>query len=259
MAPRTRRRLQPAVLRLPTTPTIVIFRHASAGRELRLAPLIAALRKFLSGALVPVWGTPARLVRGRSFVRGAWAIGIFGSTRDALDDGYHDLTPEGLPFARVYLENIRRNHDTLGEMISHELAEMLVDPLANLAAEYSARVFYDFEVADPVQEHSFRIDGIPMTDFVYPAWFVPSPGPARTRYDHLNLLRRPFHILRSGYARKYFGGRWRDVWGSGKAALRFDADDRASHRRSMRSGRTRRRSEPKHLVRGLARAARKRA
>jgi hypothetical protein len=258
MAPRTMSRRTPPALRLPTTPTIVIFRHASARRAVALPALVTALRKFLNTAFVPVWGTPARLVTGDSFVRGAWAIGIFASTADATEDGYHDLTPEGLPFARVYLENIRRNDDTLGEMISHELVEMLVDPLANLAAECSPRVFYDLEVADPVQEHAFEINGIPMTDFVYPAWFVPSPGAPRTRYDHLGLLRRPFQILRAGYARKFRGGKWRDVWGSAKAARRFEDDERASHRRGMRSGSRRRRSEIARAPR-TSRAERKRA
>jgi hypothetical protein len=214
-----------------------------------LDELVRALRRFLTDHFVPVWGTPARLVKARGFAPGAWAIGIFESEKDAADDGYHDLTPGGLPFARVYLRNIESDRASLSATLSHELAEMLVDPTVNLVAGRSDRVMYDFEVADPVEEESFPVDGLPMTDFVYPAWFEGWRKARSTRFDHLGRLHRPFQIMRTGYARKFRGGQWREVWGSHRKAARFRGDARAGERRDLRTGRPRRISVPRRRSR----------
>lgn len=245
MARRFPRSTHLPVFRLPTTPRIVLFSRAKTPLDPPLGRLIAALRKFLRDEFVPVWGTPAILTRGRGFVRGAWAIGIFETSRDASLDGFHDLTPDGLPFARVYQRNIRRDQSTLGECVSHELAEMLIDPTVNLGAEKSDRVFYDCEVADPVEETPFLVNGVPMTNFVYPAWFEAWRDAGSTQFDHGGKLQRPFQILRTGYARQFRGGKWKEVGSSHQKAARFEADDRASHRRGLRSGRPRKLSQPR--------------
>jgi hypothetical protein len=89
------------------------------------------MQEFLDKHFAPVWDTPAKLIATRGFRRGAWAIVFHDTCRDAGTEGYHDVTPEGLPMSRVFVKNVLRQKDQVSVVASHELAEMLVDPLAN--------------------------------------------------------------------------------------------------------------------------------
>lgn len=235
----------------PIVPTLAVFDRTRAHPlDVDLDRLIRALRVFLSKFFVPIWGTPARLVQTNGFLRGAWGFGFFDSERSGSDDGFHDLTPEGLPFARIFVKNALEDDGTVTMTASHELAEMLVDPSLNMECAYSERVFYDYEVADPVEETSFLIEGLKMSNFVYPAWFEPFHTTRSTQFDHMGLLSKPFQIHRGGYARRFWGGKWKYDYGSHAKQLRFAREDRAGHRSTIRHARrVLRRSEGRHLIR----------
>jgi hypothetical protein len=49
-------------------------------------------------------------------------------------------------------------------------------------------------VADPVEELFFEVDAIPMTNFVYPAYFEAFHKKGSTRFDHMGALDRPFDL-----------------------------------------------------------------
>ena len=82
-------------------PTITCFDSATVPLGVDFARLIAALQTFVDDHLTPVWGTPARLRRSTGFVKGAWALAILDDADVADALGYHDLTPEGLPLAKI--------------------------------------------------------------------------------------------------------------------------------------------------------------
>jgi hypothetical protein len=65
---------------------------------------------------------------------------------------------------------------------------MVIDPIANLWAEAKDGTEYAYEICDPVEESSFVVDGLQISNFVHPAWFEPFKHPPGTRYDHLGLL-----------------------------------------------------------------------
>jgi hypothetical protein len=50
-------------------------------------------------------------------------------------------------------------------------------------------------MSDPVEEDTFLVDGIEMSNFVHPAWFEPFKHPPGTKFDHLGLLKKPFSIV----------------------------------------------------------------
>ena len=52
---------------------------------------------------------------------------------------------------------------------SHELFEMVIDPIANLWAEATSRTQYGYEMCDPVEEDTFMVDGVEMSNFVHPS------------------------------------------------------------------------------------------
>jgi hypothetical protein len=224
-------------------PTIACFNRAQTPLGVDFDALIAALQKFLDRHFVPVWGTPARLVKSTGFLKRAWAMGFFDNAPSASIEGYHDVTPEGLPLAKVFVKTTLANNDKVSVCAAHELAEMLVDPAINLYATGPKRKsLYDYESADPVEELTFDVDGIPMSDFVYPAYFEHFRKRGSTRFDHLGVLERPFQIDKGGYQGVWSDGKETQVFGSLAKKRRFAKEDRRGHRSTFRHKRARKES-----------------
>ncbi len=228
-------------------PTIACFNQATTPLGVDFDALIAAMQKFVDDHLAPVWATPAKLVKSSGFRKGAWAMVFMDSCSDATIEGYHDLTPEGLPMARVFVKNILKQKDQVSVAASHELAEMLVDPLANLYSDGPKKRLYDYEVADPVEECFFKVDGIPMSDFVYPAYFESFHKKGSTPIDHMGNLTRPFTLHKGGYQGYWSSGKERTEWGSKAKRVRFQQEDREGHRSEVRHKPTKKLSAwPRH-------------
>ena len=218
-------------------PTIACFNKATAALGVDFDSLIAALQTFVDDYFVPVWGTPARLVKSSTFKQGAWALAFLDTADVANALGYHDLTPDGLPLSKVFVKSTLAVGQKVSVTACHELAEMLVDPAINLCATGPGNVFYAYETADAVEEVEFSIRGIPMSDFVYPAWFEGFRKPASAQFDYARKVRRPFQILSGGYMSVFKNARWTQVFGSRAKAGRFRREDRRGHRSTYR-GRT---------------------
>ncbi len=225
-------------------PTIACFNRATVGLGVNFARLLAALQTFVDDHFVPVWGTPAKLVKTTTFRKGAWALAFLDDADVANALGYHDLTPDGLPLSKVFVKSTLAVKQRVSVTACHELAEMLVDPAINLAAMGPGNVFYAYETADAVEEVEFTIGGIAMSDFVYPAWFEGFRKPGSAQFDHVKKVRRPFQILAGGYMSIFKNGRWTQVFGSPAKARRFAREDRRGHRSTYR-GKT-------HRMRGVA-------
>lgn len=216
-------------------PTIACFNRAKTPLGLDLDALIAGLQKFVDTSVAPVWGTPAKLVRSTGFLPDAWAI-VFLDTADAPGAlAYHDLTPDGFPLSKVFVQTILADKSSVSVAASHELVEMLVDPAINLwATGPEAGVFYAYESADPVEEESFSIDGIGMTDFVYPSYFESFRKANSTQFDAMKKVTKPFQLLPGGYQIIFKNGKETQVFGSKAKAKRFRKEDRRGHRSSYR-------------------------
>jgi hypothetical protein len=113
---------------------------------------------------------------------------------------------------------------------------MLVDPMATLWCDGPRASMWAYEVCDAVEEETFRINGIDMSDFVYPAYFeiFRLDHPRSAQYDYLKRVKRPFQILKDGYMTVHQGGKTRDRPGSRAKARRFAKEDRRFHRSEFR-------------------------
>src|SRR5881628_1686927 len=224
-------------------PTIACFNKATTPLGVDFDGLIAALQLFVDKYVVPVWGTPAKLVKSRNYRKGAWAMVFLDDADQPGALAYHDLTPDGLPQSKVFVKTTLANHDLVSVSASHELVEMLVDPAINLMTTGpDPKVIYAYESADPVEAFSFRVSGITMTDFVYPAYFETFHKPGSVPFDRLKKVRRPFQILSGGYQIIFKNGRWSQVFGSVAKKRRFGREDRRGHRSGQRAARTLRRA-----------------
>jgi hypothetical protein len=112
---------------------------------------------------------------------------------------------------------------------------MLVDPAINLMTTGpDPKTVYAYESADPVEELSFKVNGIPMTNFVHPAYFEAFRKPGSARFDHMKKVNRPFQILSGGYQSIFKNGKWSQVFGSAAKKKRFAREDRRGHRSEQR-------------------------
>ena len=235
-------------------PRIACFSKASAPLGVDLDALIAAMQAFVDHDVAPVWGTPAKLVRSGDFLPGKWAMVFLDDADQPGALAYHDLTPDGLPLAKVFVKTTLANHDLVSVSASHELVEMLVDPAINLMSTGpDPKLVYAYESADPVEQLSYPVRGIPMTDFVYPSYFEVFHKPGSVQFDRLRKVARPFQILAGGYQIVLKNGKWTQLYGSPAKKKRFAEEDRRGHRSEQRKQRKLLRADPG----AIARAARR--
>jgi hypothetical protein len=155
-------------------PTIACFIDKTAKTPLgvELGALVAALQLYVNQHVAPVWGTPAKLVKSTGFIKDAWAVVFLDDADQPGALAYHDLTPDGLPLSKVFVRTTINNGDLVSVSTSHELVEMLVDPAINMMTTGpDPKATYAYESADPVEALSFKVNDIPMSDFVYPSYF----------------------------------------------------------------------------------------
>jgi hypothetical protein len=133
---------------------------------------------------------------------------------DAL--GYHDLTPDGRPYARVFVEPSLQNNAPVSSVLSHEAAEMLVDPLINAWSSDADSALWATESSDPVEDDLYDVtvygEKFQVSNFVLPEWFTSTPAPG-AQFDYLGKLKQPFALTKGGYAIKMHGGKVSIVYG----------------------------------------------
>jgi hypothetical protein len=231
-------------------PTIACFNKATTPLGVDLGKLIAAMQAFVDQDVARVWGTPAKLVRSTDFIKGQWAMVFLDDADQPGALAYHDLTPDGLPLAKVFVKTTLANHDLVSVSASHELVEMLVDPAINLLATGpDPKTVYAYESADPVEALSYPVKGIPMTDFVYPSYFENFHKPGSVQFDRLKKVNKPFQILSGGYQIIFKNGKWTQIFGSAAKRRSFAKEDRRGHRSEQRKHRRLLRADTKAIAR----------
>lgn len=194
---------------------INFFNVASTPLDIRPKTLITALQSYVDDYLFPVWGVRAELSWSNKPQAGVWNVGFIDSNEN--DDpgalAYHNFDPTengNLPYAVVDVGASLEDMGSIGVPVSHELAEMLADPGCNSwcgpdafepgdgpDTEPTNTKLYALEIADPVERAYFKIDGVEVSDFVFPAYFEPwgVDGPV----DYLGAISRPGQIAAGGY------------------------------------------------------------
>ena len=88
---------------------------------------------------------------------------------------------------------------------------IVIDPIANLWAQADDDTEYAYEMCDAVEEDTFLVDGIQMSNFLHPAWFEPFKHLPGTKFDHLGLLAKPFSMTKGGYTITISNSSWHAV------------------------------------------------
>ncbi len=219
-----------------------------------LAACAVALQTQVNRDLVPTWSVRSIQIQSDPSLpvpNFAWTLVLLDDADQAGALGYHQLTPFGLPQGRVFVRTAQQAGVAWQSVASHELLEMLCDPWVNLEMQTGDQQFMAVEICDPVEGDTYLIDGVPVSDFVTPPWFVgllPPPAPPRP-FDQLALVTAKQTLRPQGYVSIWdpVNG-WQAQFGSARTAL--PAHDDRVWRRMARTLRLHLApTTPSHIVR----------
>lgn len=202
---------------------VAVINKSSVVSDEVVQGFVPVLQTQVTRDFAPAWGIDADIrftQQGSNPPSGAWWLVILDNSDQAGALGYHDLTSEGLPLGKVFA----KTDQTYGEIItvtaSHELLEMLADPNINLTVfeeskQHGGRL-YAYEVCDACQadKHGYQINNVPVSDFVFPAWFESFRKQGSTQFDFGNHIQKPFQLLSGGYIGIYdvlSGSGWKQI------------------------------------------------
>ncbi len=100
---------------------------------------------------------------------------------DAL--GYHDQSARGIPFGFVFTDLAKKLGEPWSVTLSHEALELIADPEVNLLVmgphptDPNKTVFNWYEMSDAVQDETYEIDHVKVSNFVLPLYFTGSDEP----------------------------------------------------------------------------------
>ena len=189
---------------------INVFSKAKLPLGVEPARFTAAMQRYVTEFLAPVWDCPATLQWSADAVKGMMNLALVDEIEVDGAIAYHSYDPEvmKLPYGEIgVVESYLDGTNDLGVPFSHELGEMLVNPGVNMWAGVAPWYPGDptdgdtqlraYEIADPVERTFFLLDGVRMSNFVYPSYFEPWLDGAQ--FDFLKMLKAPGQILQGGY------------------------------------------------------------
>lgn len=188
--------------------------------DAKLQTAIRAVNRQITDDFTPYWGFGAELrlegKTGRSRatidpadMRGDAIIYIRNVVKVSELDGFHDRHFSGIPFGVVFLELSQALNEAWTVTLSHEALELAGDPENNLLVQgphptkRRKEVFHWFEMCDAVQEETYKIDTIEVSNFVLPLYFTSSDEQGG-RNDYLGTVNkgktlRSFSVNPGGY------------------------------------------------------------
>jgi hypothetical protein len=163
--------------------------------------------------IAPAWdrkAIPVRYYSAEGKVPDDVALGVLLDNADQAGAlGYHDETPAGRPYFRVFAKpsvdsgsGILEGAYAVSATASHEVAELFGDASCQQWVDNGAGVEYALELGDPVEADSYAVDTragpVLVSNFVLPAWFDPQASHSAV-FDYLHRTSRPFQMTAGGY------------------------------------------------------------
>jgi hypothetical protein len=182
-----------------------------------LQEVIRAINRQIREDFEPYWGIGA-LVRleGKSSLRpriqspadmrGDAVLYLSDEVTEAGALGYHDANFRGIPYGFVFTELSQQLGESWTVTLSHEALELIADPEANILIagphpEYPRlQVFHWYEMCDAVQDETYEIDGVEVSNFILPLYFTTNEEQG-SRNDFLGRLPalQSFGVSAGGY------------------------------------------------------------
>ncbi len=174
---------------------------------------------------------------------GAWRVYLYDEPRtkeeaDCL--GFHETDGKAIvPVGYIFTKYAERDGSPWTGVGSHEVLEMLGDEWINdNVVRYMPDNTFELwprEWCDAVQGQLYEIDGVHVSNFLYPAAFVDE---ANGPYDHLRSTSASFQITKGGYSSilRIKDGAAKQVNLYGDKYPEYAKEDRLLSRKSKRFG-----------------------
>lgn len=128
-----------------------------------------------------------------------WVLALISHPDVAGALGYHDQTAQGLPLLKIFPLLDIQDGSPWSVTASHEVLESLADPNLARAAQAADGKFWAYEVCDGVEATSYKIDGVPVSNFELPPYFEAAAGETDLQYDFMGVCTQPMQTLPGGY------------------------------------------------------------
>ncbi|HXU08061.1 MAG TPA: hypothetical protein VN743_03620 [Blastocatellia bacterium] len=221
-------------------PLITVINQSDIAKNREVERMVKAVQRQVTEHFRPAWGLQAKLVFNEEPPLAMKVV--IKDKAEAEDEGYFGYHfVDGLPVTYIFAQDDIKEHGEFSSTLSHEVLEMLADPDVNLFAMGCYRdragrrrpAFIPYEVCDPVEASKYKIDGVTVSNFVFPEWFEPEHEDGVMKMDYLGLLDGPFKIAPGGYLDVLRNGKTRTIWG--EEAKRKKTRHRLQRRTSNRN------------------------
>lgn len=207
----------PPVVPSTVSPVVAVVNESTAWTDAQVKALTPALQAQMDDDFGPLWNLTCKLVqvsRGGVVPKGAWILGFFDDADQAGALGYHDITADGTPIAKVFVKTAQQYGYSVSVTASHELCEMMADAGVDLMVQMNDTQGMAFETCDPVEDDSLGYEklGQLMSDFCTPWYFMAEPPHGKPMSFRRNV-QSPFQISPGGYANilDFQSGQWNQV------------------------------------------------
>lgn len=140
--------------------------------------------------------------QGQNPEPGAWWLVLLDDMDQAGALGYHDLTNQGNPIGKIGAKTDLEYGAQVSVTCSHELLEMLGDPLINLMVQDERfQRNYAYENCDAVEADKLGYErgGVLVSDFVLPSYFSVEAAGKGHALSFRGNVSEPFAIAKGGY------------------------------------------------------------
>lgn len=210
---------------------IAVINEGSRVSNVEVQRMCKAVEKQLRLHVAPAWNQKAPSVKfytTKTRVPGyAWVVNIVDSPNVAGALGYHSEDNnliDAFIFCNPILDNGGAVFDasnpagaSVSSVLSHELCEMFMDRFANCWVDGPSLPQgseYAMELCDPVEGNSYMIDGISVSNFIFPSWTnIQAKVPENMPLDYMKELSAPFTMSKGGYMIVRKNGKVNQVFG----------------------------------------------
>lgn len=199
--------------------TICLQNRSKTDLGVHLDDLCSALQKQNTEHVTKYWNCPVTFVVAA--IGGAVPTGsvVMQFTDDDPPEpgaeGDHEVDSQGNPVINIWVPATLKAGDLISVTASHESIEDPADPSCTLCAQDSKTGwFWPIEPCDAVETESYEIDGVKVSNFVFPDYFRrPENGEPAKPLDWLEIVKQPFTVMGGGYSSVWKKRGWSTVWG----------------------------------------------
>lgn len=210
---------------------IAIVNRSALATDTEISGYLPALQKQINEHYLPFWpdaGSCTLSFVGFNQQETPGVVPLYLRDRSDVqgDLGYHE-EPGAVPDAQVFVADCRLYSVPLSSVISHELLEMLADPSARMTRPGTDGRYYMMECCDPVSGDLYDLDGVSVSNFVTPAYFLVRYNAPDQRFDYLKHLTAACPAIGyGGYNEGWDGSQWVQTRGRMDNGLHYYLSDR---------------------------------